>query len=356
MTAPRIALVAMTTAGAAGDYVGALARAMAREGEVALWAPEHPELAVSEAEMHPIGKPDSRAAVAVTEARAWFWSGSLAPAIREWRPDAVHVVFGEGYPSVARTCADLTRNGCTTAATWHDVIPHGQPFDRVQHSVARRTMQAVQGVHVHCDALAPSNLTAALLVAEHPAPECRRCAGETTTRPLRAEGPIVTVGRFAPYKGTDALVAALERYWASGGQRPLRTVGQGRVPASLRKLAGRWPERVTIDNRYVSPDELHQLLTDAAICVMPYVSGTQSGLPWLARLHGTHLVATDVGCIGSVARRVGARVVPPGSVDALVDALAEPPAAWTDIARVPLPTYGQLAQRLLEWYPTLNAR
>jgi len=356
MTEQRVALLAMTTAGAAGDYVGALARAMARTSTVGLWAPEHPEIAAPGVDVHPIPKPGSRAAVAVNEAKAWLFAGSIAPAVRAWDPAVIHVVFGEGYPSAARTCADLTRSGCATAATWHDVVAHGQPFDRVQHNVARRTMHTVRGVHVHCDALIPPNLTANVLVAEHPAPECERCANQTTTRPLRAEGPIVTVGRFAPYKGTDLLCDALDRYWNGGGQRPLRSVGQGRVPASLRKLETRWRELVTIDNRYVSPDELHQLLTDAAICVMPYVSGTQSGLPWLARLHGAHLIATDVGCIGSVARRVGARVVPAGSIEALVDALAEPPSMWTDIARVPLPTYAELAQRLIDWYPTLTPK
>ena len=48
--------------------------------------------------------------------------------------------------------------------------------------------------------------------------------------------------------------------------------------------------------------------------------------------------------------------MPPGSVEALVDALAEPPSMWTDIARVPLPTYDALVAQLLEWYPTLSAR
>ncbi len=356
MSEQRIALVAMTTSGAAGDYVGALARAMGRIATVGLWVPERPELAVPSAEVHALAKPDSRVAVGFNEAKALFLSGSTAPAIRDWRPDVAHVVFGEGYPSAARTCADLTRSGCTTAATWHDVVPHGQMFDRVQHTVAQRTIHAVSGVHVHCEELTPANLDTPILVAEHPAPECEQCAGQTTTRPLRADGPIVAVGRFAPYKGTDVLCDALERYWTQGGQRPLRALGQGRVPSSLRRLESHWRALVTIVNRYAPAAELHQLLTDAAICVMPYLTGTQSGLPWLARLHGAHLIVTDVGCIGSVGRRVGARVVPPGSVEALVDALADPPSMWTDVARVPLPTYDALAAQLLEWYPTLSAR
>jgi hypothetical protein len=28
---------------------------------------------------------------------------------------------------------------------------------------------------------------------------------------------------------------------------------------------------------------------------------------------------------------------------------------WTDVGRMPLPTFDALADRLLEWYPTLTA-
>ena len=120
------------------------------------------------------------------------------------------------------------------------------------------------------------------------------------------------VGRFAPYKGIDLTCDALAEYWTRGGQRRFVVVGQGRVPSSLRRLRDRWPSLVSIDNAYISGERLHDVLSAAAICVMPYLSGTQSALPWLARAHGTHLIATDVGCIGEVGRRIGGRVVTPG--------------------------------------------
>ncbi len=164
------------------------------------------------------------------------------------------------------------------------------------------------------------------------------------------------VGRFAPYKGVDAMCDALAGYWARGGERRFVVVGQGSVPASLRRLHTRWPSLVSIENAYISGERLHDVLSAAAICVMPYLSGTQSALPWLARLHGAHLIATDVGCIGEVARRIGGRVVTPGSVAELTDALLEPPGAWQDIGRLPMPTFGELADRLLEWYDALSPR
>ena len=163
------------------------------------------------------------------------------------------------------------------------------------------------------------------------------------------------IGRFAPYKGVDEMCDAIAEYWRSGGSFRFVVVGQGRVPSSLRRLHEQWPSLVSIENAYVSGERLHDVLSDAAICVMPYLSGTQSALPWLARAHGAHLIASDVGCIGEAARRIGARIVAPGSIPELVDALLEPPSQWGDVGRMPMPTFAALAERLLEWYPSLSA-
>jgi glycosyltransferase involved in cell wall biosynthesis len=349
----RVALLALTTTGAAGDYVAALGTALAGEATVGMWIPDRPLLEPEGVETYVVTKAASRAGVAGHEALAWLRPGSLAEDICAWEPDVVHIVFGEGYPTVARACQQLAAKGVRVAATWHDPKPHGQVFDRVQHAVSSRTMRAASGVHVHCTELVPEGFDD-VFVAELPAFPCPGCATVTTTQPLRAEGPIVTVGRFAPYKGIDQLCDAAAEHWRRGGERQLVVIGQGSVPSALRSLERGWPSLVTVRNEYVSGAELHDTLSGAAICVMPYLSGTQSAFPWLARMHGAHLIASDVGCIGSTARRIGARIVRPGSVSQLTDALLEPPSAWTDVARVPLPTFAALAKRLVEWYPSLS--
>lgn len=355
MTAPRVALVALTTAGAAGDYVSGLAAALGRRTVVRVWLPDRPPIATSTAEQRTFSKPGTRGAVAWREASSWLRPSTIANETRGWAADVVHVVFGEGYPSAARMCRDLASEGTRAVATWHDPQAHGQLLDRVQHAVATRTMRTVAGIHIHCEELVPTEFREKALVAEIPAFACPMCPDHTTTLPLRTDGSIFTAGRFAPYKGVDVLCAALDAYWRAGGDRAFEVVGQGKVPSSLRRLETSWPTRVRITNEYVSATALHHALGAAAVCVMPYLSATQSALPWLARMHGAHLIATDVGCIGSLARRLGARVVPVGDVNALADALREPPGAWTDVGRMPLPTFDVLAARLLEWYPTVNA-
>lgn len=350
----RVALVALTTTGAAGEYVAALASALDARAKVGAWVPARPSLAL-DAEMHVIAKARSRAGVARDEAAAFVRGSALVEQLVAWRPDVVHIVFGEGYPTAARTSSALRKQGITVAATWHDPIPHGQLVDRVQHIVAARTIAAASGVHVHCRELIPSGLHTDVLVAELPAFPCPTCLDRTTTEPVRTDGTITTVGRFAPYKGMDQLCAAVAECWQRGNDRRLVVVGQGRTPASLSRLEARWPSRVTILNDYVSGARLHEVLCASAICVMPYLTGTQSALPWLARQHGSHLIASDVGCIGEVTRRVGGRIVTPGSVVELTDALLEPSTEWSDVARLPLPTFDALAERLLAWYPSLSA-
>ncbi|HTN80164.1 MAG TPA: glycosyltransferase family 4 protein, partial [Acidimicrobiales bacterium] len=336
-----------------GDYVSSLGEALAGHATVSMWIPDRPELSV-EQETHVIEKAPSRVGVARDESVAWLRRSALADGVAAWGADVVHISFGEGYPTAARLAADLEAR-VPVVATWHDPVPHGQILDRVQHAIAVRTMTSAAGVHVHCEALVPERFRSKVKVLELPAFPCPRCLEVTDTQLLRSEGPVVAIGRFAPYKGTEQLCAALSDYWRHGGERSLVVVGQGRVPASLRDLESRWRSLVTVVNEYVPATRLHEVLSDAAVCVMPYIRGTQSALPWLARAHGAHLIASDVGCIGEVTRRIGGRVVRPGSVADLVDALLEPPSRWRDIEGLPMPTFGDLADGLLDWYPRLSA-
>ncbi|HMK11025.1 MAG TPA: glycosyltransferase, partial [Acidimicrobiales bacterium] len=120
----RLALVALTTTGAAGDYVSALGDALARRATVAMWVPDRPPLAPT-TETHVIEKPPSRVGVARAEAIAAFRSSTLAERVASWDPDLVHIVYGEGYPSAARAAAALASRQIPVVATWHDPRSHG---------------------------------------------------------------------------------------------------------------------------------------------------------------------------------------------------------------------------------------
>jgi len=158
----RVALVALTTSGAAGDYVAALSSAMSERVTTSAWIPDRPSLTLA-AEAHVLEKPRSRAGVASREAVALLRHSTLADEVGRWNPDVVHIVFGEGYPSALKAARSLAAKGTPVAATWHDPKPHGQVFDRVQHAVAAQTMRTASGVHVHCESLVPDDVRARAL-------------------------------------------------------------------------------------------------------------------------------------------------------------------------------------------------
>src|SRR5262249_3122924 len=77
-TAPmtqRVALVALTTTGAAGDYVAALGTALGGRATVGMWIPDRPALQPDGVETHVVAKASTRAGVAGHEAVAWLRSG-----------------------------------------------------------------------------------------------------------------------------------------------------------------------------------------------------------------------------------------------------------------------------------------
>ncbi len=78
MTGPRVALVALTTAGAAGEYVAGLADALGRRAVVRVWLPDRPPITTSTAEQHTFPKPGTRGAVAWHEASSWLHPSPIA--------------------------------------------------------------------------------------------------------------------------------------------------------------------------------------------------------------------------------------------------------------------------------------
>ena len=117
-------------------------------------------------------------------------------------------------------------------------------------------------------------------------------------------------------RASMSLCDALDAYWsARRAPRASRSSGQGQ--RADRRCAGSrasWPtlgldRRTTTSACRRAPPRCS---ATAAVCVMPYLSGTQSALPWLARLHGAHLIATDVGCIGCGRSPIGSSRGAPG--------------------------------------------
>jgi glycosyltransferase involved in cell wall biosynthesis len=141
------------------------------------------------------------------------------------------------------------------------------------------------------------------------------------TDPVRADDgrTVLALGVIRPYKGLpDAVKAVL-----SVPAARLLVAGDPRVPLdALRTAAG---ERAEWRLGYLNEAEITRALGSATVAVFPYAAELdQSGALLQAIGAGVPAVVYDVGGLGEIVSAFGAgRVVPPGDVEGLAQALRE---------------------------------
>ena len=132
-------------------------------------------------------------------------------------------------------------------------------------------------------------------------------------------------GVLRPYKGVEVLAAALELLPDDAAGFRLTAAGEpweGYTGPFDELRAGRAAGRVTVIDRYVTDDELSQLLAATDVVVLPYLRGSASGPLHVAMSWGLPVVVSDVeGLSAAASRYEGAILVPPGDGVALAAAL-----------------------------------
>jgi glycosyltransferase involved in cell wall biosynthesis len=135
---------------------------------------------------------------------------------------------------------------------------------------------------------------------------------------------ILFFGFVRPYKGLDDLVQALPRIrrtrWVT-----LLVAGEfweGREAFDRRVHALGLEDAVRVVDRYVPNEEVGLYFSAADLVVLPYVSGTASGVVQTAYGLDKPVVATTVGALADIVEdgHTG-YLVPPGRPDALADAI-----------------------------------
>jgi len=99
---------------------------------------------------------------------------------------------------------------------------------------------------------------------------------------------IIFFGRLSEYKGAKLLFETLE-----GVSKKMKIViaGQGDVPENLALRAD------VFVNRFLTDQELANVLSESDIAIFPYIEGSQSGAMALAATYGCKIVGTNVGGI-----------------------------------------------------------
>jgi glycosyltransferase involved in cell wall biosynthesis len=135
---------------------------------------------------------------------------------------------------------------------------------------------------------------------------------------------ILCIGRLTPAKGQHMLLDALERLGERGYSVRLRLVGSGPDEASLREHASacKFPESIVFEGA-VNQDRIRTLYAAADLFCLPSFA---EGVPVVlmeAMAMEIPCVTTHITGIPELIRDgVDGLLVPPGDVDALVDALA----------------------------------
>jgi glycosyltransferase involved in cell wall biosynthesis len=260
-----------------------------------------------------------------------------------WQPHVVHA-HGVRAGALAALAIGLTRRPARPAlvVTVHNAPPDGRAAS-VVHAVLERTCarradlllcaSADLAARVRGHAAAAVDEVAVTAPPDPPptAAEAASARGEIA----EAGCPVVlAVGRLAPQKGLDVLIAAAAR-WQQLSPRPVTViVGDGPLAGSLRRQAARLADG---DVRLLGArDDVPALLAAADVVVVPSRWEARALIVQEAMQAGKPLVATRVGGIPQLTGEDAAVLVPPGdSVElaAAVTALLGDPAKAAQLGR-----------------------
>jgi glycosyltransferase involved in cell wall biosynthesis len=232
--------------------------------------------------------------------------------------------------------------------TAHDLLPRRTASKR---DLWRRLLHRFDRVVVHSERgrEALGELGVDATVIRHPVyPSSAQRADDGHT--------LLSLGVLRPYKGLADAIEVTRRL----PETRLLVAGDPAMPLDGLRAA----ERVDWRLGYLTPDELDRALGETTVAVFPYRAELdQSGALLQALGAGVPAVVYDVGGLGEPIRAFGAgRVVPPGDVAALADAVRELLESPTELeaaragaerARATL-TWDAAAAQHLELYETLS--
>lgn len=203
--------------------------------------------------------------------------------------------------------------GAKIVWTMHNVASHEGERPRLERFWMKRLIARLDGVHAlsqdslkQARAHYPALATLPALVAPHwtysdayPQPDASPDNPET----------ISFLGDIKPYKGLDAFLTALEqaqpdarRYLVHG--RPEDEESSQSLEHRLRALAVRgWRIEWTLER--LSDQQMADRLAEAALLLLPYESGENSGLAVLAAERGTPLLVSRIAAFEPLQEELG---------------------------------------------------
>jgi glycosyltransferase involved in cell wall biosynthesis len=317
----RAALVLGSSTGGIGRHVLSLVRGLAARGvEMELFCPAATEALFAFADVGAKVKPlEIPASLDTRDLRA---VGELRRALRAGPVDVIHAHgLRAGLVAAMARPADLP-----LVVTWHNAVLGGGLRARALRAGERLVARSADVSLCASDDLVDRVLglggrdVRLGAVAAPPLPAPTRTAPDVR-RELDAVGrPLVlSVGRLHPQKGYDVLVSAAARWRTLHPAPAVAIAGTG---PSYRDLAGRILTARAPVTLLGHRDDVADLLAATDLAVVSSVWEARQLFAQEALSAGVPLVATSVGGLPGLVGD-GARLVPPGDVDALDAAVRE---------------------------------
>lgn len=216
----------------------------------------------------------------------------------------------------------------------HNVLPHEkQSIGKLLNGfIFRKSSQVIVGATTESDKLDQFSPDINRKIVPHPAydrffksgllkkrPEIRKALGIKDNLTC-----FMHLGLVRKYKGLDILLEAFSLM-----KQKARLIVSGEFYDDFNKYKElvefyKLQERVTLQNKYLSDDELSRMLIASDAVVLPYRDATQSGVAMAALACGSPVIASNVGALSDVlSNQSFGQLVEPGDPVLLAEKLDE---------------------------------
>lgn len=227
-----------------------------------------------------------------------------------WQP-----FFGLLVGTLARA---FKRAGIRQIVECHNVFPHeGTPLDR---RLLRFAFAPVDDFITHStvDREKLTSVVGARRISVSPLPRFEEFAGTAT--PTRDGRRLLFFGKVRRYKGLDVLLRAMPSVLE---QIECELIIVGEFYDSIERYRRLIDElgigrHVQVEDRYVANEEVADVFARADVLVLPYVSGSSSGVAQIALANAMPLIASTAGGLAeAVSDEVNGLLFPVGDAEAL---------------------------------------
>ena len=241
-----------------------------------------------------------------------------------------HPFFAPAFGTIAFLARRIGR--IPSCFLCHNVLPHERlPGDQLLLRYAFASASAfVTHSQADRDVLLKIKPAARVLVASHPTYEVFSAGNQLSMEAakeqigLQGRKVLLFFGLVREYKGLTYLLEAVPQLEPEDGYHLLLVGEFYEGMERYRRLMDRLADRgqMTVVDRYVMNDEVPLYFSAADLVILPYTSGSQSGVIQLAYGFGKPVVATEVGGIPEavVDGRTG-YLVPPADPEAIARAV-----------------------------------